>query len=76
MFDEMVGWAVEEGAEMIIGETFYYAGEAFEALEAIKATGLPAVVTIAPMAENRMMDGIEIVETCRSWRRGAPMSSA
>ena len=72
MFDEMVGWAVEEGAEMIIGETFYYAGEAFEALEAIKATGLPAVVTIAPMAENRMMDGIEIVETCKELEaRGA-----
>ena len=72
MFDEMVGWAVEEGAEMIIGETFYYAGEAFEALEAIKATGLPAVVTIAPMAENRMMDGIEIVETCQELEaRGA-----
>ena len=72
MFDEMVGWAVEEGAEMIIGETFYYAGEAFEALEAIKATGLPAVVTIAPMAENRMMDGIDIVETCKELEaRGA-----
>ena len=72
MFDEMVGWAVEEGAEMIIGETFYYAGEAFEALEAIKATGLPAVVTIAPMAENRMMDDIDIVETCKELEaRGA-----
>jgi betaine-homocysteine S-methyltransferase len=72
MFDEMVGWAVEEGAEMIIGETFYYAGEVFEALEAIKATGLPAVVTIAPMAENRMMDGIEIVDTCKELEaRGA-----
>jgi betaine-homocysteine S-methyltransferase len=72
MFDEMVGWAVEEGAEMIIGETFYYAGEAFEALDAIKATGLPAVVTIAPMAENRMMDGVGIVETCKELEaRGA-----
>ena len=72
MFDEMVGWAVEEGAEMIIGETFYYAGEAFEALDAIKASGLPAVVTIAPMAENRMMDGVGIVETCQELEaRGA-----
>ena len=25
MFSEMVGWAVEEGADMLIGETFYYA---------------------------------------------------
>ena len=29
MFDEMVGWAVDEGADFIVGETFYYAGEAF-----------------------------------------------
>jgi betaine-homocysteine S-methyltransferase len=72
MFDEMVGWAVEEGADMIIGETFYYAGEAFEALAAIKTSGLPAVVTVAPMAENRMMDGLGIVETCKELeQRGA-----
>ena len=25
MFSEMVGWAVDEGADMLIGETFYYA---------------------------------------------------
>lgn len=64
MFEEMVGWAVEEKADLIIGETFYYAGEAFAALEAIQASGLPAVITLAPMAENRMMDGEGIVETC------------
>ena len=72
MFDEMVGWAVEEGADMVIGETFYYAGEAFEALAAIKTSGLPAVITVAPMAENRMMDGLGIVETCKELEaRGA-----
>jgi betaine-homocysteine S-methyltransferase len=72
MFDEMVGWAVEEGADLIIGETFYYAGEAFEALDAIKRSGLPAVITLAPMAENRMMDGLGIVETCKELEaRGA-----
>ena len=32
MFTEMVGWAVEEGADMLIGETFYYAEEAYKAL--------------------------------------------
>ena len=45
MFEEMVGWAVEGGADMIIGETFYYAGEALAALDVAKATGLPVVVT-------------------------------
>ena len=56
MFEEMVGWAVDEGVDYIIGETFYYAEEAFCALDVIKQTGLPAVVTIAPMAENIMRD--------------------
>ena len=32
MFTEMIGWAVDEGADMLIGETFYYAEEAFKAL--------------------------------------------
>ena len=35
MFDEMVGWAVDAGVDFIIGEIFYYAGEAFVALDSI-----------------------------------------
>lgn len=65
MFEEMVGWAVDSGADLIIGETFYYAGEALAALEVAKATGLPVVLTIAPMALNEMADGVGIVETCQ-----------
>lgn len=65
MFEEMVGWAVEEGADMLVGETFYYAGEAEVALEVMQKTGLPCVVTLAPMAGNRMMDDTGIVETCQ-----------
>ena len=30
MFEEMVGWAVDEGVDYIIGETFYYAEEAWK----------------------------------------------
>lgn len=65
MFDEMVTWAVEEGADMIIGETFSYAEEAFKAVEVIKKSGLPAVLTIAPMGQNVMLDGWSIVDTCK-----------
>ena len=72
MFDEMITWAVDEGADMLIGETFYYAEEAFRALEIMKQTKLPTVVTIAPMAEDIMRDGYGIVETCRELeQRGA-----
>ena len=65
MFDEMVGWAKEEGADFIVGETFYFAGEAMAALESIRAAGLPAVVTLAPMHGGEMRDGPSPVETCK-----------
>ena len=72
MFSEMVEWAVDEGADMLIGETFYYAEEAYTALEIMKKTGLPCVLTIAPMAENIMRDGVGVVETMKELeQRGA-----
>jgi betaine-homocysteine S-methyltransferase len=70
MFEEMVDWAVDSGADMIIGETFYYAGEALAALDVARATGLPVVLTIAPMAMNEMADGVGIVETCQQLEQG------
>jgi len=36
MFEEQVQWAVEEGVDFIIGETFGHLGEALLALEVIK----------------------------------------
>ena len=65
MFTEMAEWAVDEKADIMIGETFYYAEEAFKALEVIKKTKLPAVLTIAPMGENIMRDGWSVVDTCK-----------
>jgi len=70
MFTEMVGWAVEEGADLIIGETFYYAQEALTALEVAKSSGLPVVLTLAPMASEEMTDGVGIVETCQRLEQG------
>ena len=73
MFSEMVSWAVDEGADMLIGETFYYAEEAYTALKVMKKSGLPSVITIAPMGENIMRDGISIVDYLQragtTWRR-------
>jgi len=65
MFREMVGWAVDEGADILIGETFYYAEEAYAALKVMKETGLPSVITIAPMGENIMRDQVSIIDTCK-----------
>jgi betaine-homocysteine S-methyltransferase len=47
MFEEQVGWAVDAGADYIVGETFDWGEEALIALDVIKATGLPAVITMA-----------------------------
>src|SRR3977135_4025649 len=38
MFEEMVGWAVEGGADLIIGETFSYAGEGLGGLGGASAS--------------------------------------
>ena len=65
MFNEMIDWAVDEGADILIGETFYYAEEAYAALKAMKQSGLPSVITIAPMGENIMRDGVSILDTCK-----------
>lgn len=65
MFDEMAGWAADAGADYMIAETFYYHGEARLGLEAIKAAGLPAVVTHGLMAENVLWDGMSVEESCR-----------
>lgn len=72
MFDEVCKWATDAGVDYIVGETFYYAEEAFEALEAIQQTGLPAVVTISPMGENKMRDDWQVADACAELeQRGA-----
>jgi betaine-homocysteine S-methyltransferase len=65
-FEEQVGWAAEAGVDFIIGETLSWLGEALIALETIKATGIPAVITIAVHRDPRMRDGATIPEACRS----------
>ncbi|XP_006814175.2 betaine--homocysteine S-methyltransferase 1-like [Saccoglossus kowalevskii] len=49
MFKEQIEWAVEGGADYIVGETFGSLGEAMLALQSIKehGKGLPAVITLA-----------------------------
>ncbi len=59
MFDEQLSWAADAGVDLIIGETFYYASEAEIALEAIRQTGLPAVINLAIPATGRTVDEVE-----------------
>lgn len=67
MFKEQVVWAVDEGADYIIGETFDAFGEAEIALKTIKdhGKGLPAVITLAAHFPDRTTDEVPIPEACK-----------
>src|SRR4029077_7546802 len=64
-FEEQVAWAAEAGADMIIAETFSWLGEALLALEVIRASGLPAVVTFAVHRDGTLRDVDRPEEACR-----------
>jgi betaine-homocysteine S-methyltransferase len=64
MYDEQVGWAVDEGVDLVIAETNDYLGEALLAVECVKAAGLPVVATFATTADTTI-DGVEFAEACR-----------
>ena len=64
-FEEQAAWAADAGADFVIAETFSWLGEALLALEAIRAAGLPAVVTFAVHKDGTMRDGVSPEEACR-----------
>ena len=65
IFDEQVGWAVEAGVDYIVGETFDWGEEALIALEAIKETGLPSVITLAIHQEGTTREGWTPEDACK-----------
>ena len=64
-FEEQVGWAVDAGVNFIVGETFSWLGEASLALEIIKSSGKPAVITLAMHQEGVVREGLPMDEACR-----------
>jgi betaine-homocysteine S-methyltransferase len=65
IFDEQIGWAVDAGVDFIVGETYSWAGEALLALEAIKRSGKPAVITLSVPREGQMRDGGTAADACK-----------
>ena len=65
MFEEQIGWAVEEGAELLIAETIDWSGEAEIALDVMRQTGLPIVVTLSVHRDERTFDDVAVVEACQ-----------
>ncbi|XP_070567460.1 betaine--homocysteine S-methyltransferase 1-like [Ptychodera flava] len=72
IFKEQIEWAVEGGADFMVGETFGTLGEAMIALEMIKehGKGLPAVINIATHlhkvdGEDATFDGVKFPDACK-----------
>ncbi len=65
MFDEQVGWAVDEGVDFIVAETISYVSEALLALEAIKAAGLPAVINLAVHQNPRTREDLSLADAAK-----------
>jgi betaine-homocysteine S-methyltransferase len=65
MFDEQIGWAVDAGVDLIVGETFSYGEETLIALEAIRETGLPSVMTLSIHQDELTQEGWTPEETCK-----------
>jgi betaine-homocysteine S-methyltransferase len=65
MFEEQIGWALEEKADYLIAETIDWCGEAEIALDVMKRSGLPAVVTLSVHRDEIMFDGVSVVEAMK-----------
>jgi methionine synthase I (cobalamin-dependent) len=65
LFDDQIRFQMEEGVDFIVGETFLHVGEALIALERIRKTGLPAMVTMA-FEGPRTRDGKTPAEAARA----------
>jgi betaine-homocysteine S-methyltransferase len=65
VYQEQLGWAVEEGIDFVIAETNDYLGEALIGLEVIKSFGLPAMITLASVQGSKTRDGYDYVEACK-----------
>lgn len=65
MFEEQVAWADEAGVDFVIGETFQWGEEALLALEVIRETGKPAVITFAMHQDLVTREGWTPADACR-----------
>jgi betaine-homocysteine S-methyltransferase len=64
-YEEQLGWAVEEGVDFVVAETYDHVGEALIGLEVCHELRLPALVTFASVQSRTTYDGYDYVEACR-----------
>jgi betaine-homocysteine S-methyltransferase len=64
-YEEQLGWAVEEGIDFVIAETYDHVGEALIGLDVCQDLRLPAMVTFASVQPQTTYDGYDYVDACR-----------
>jgi betaine-homocysteine S-methyltransferase len=65
MYEEQVGWAVDERVDFVIVETMDYLGEALIALDVIKQAALPAMITFGSVRDGTK-DGYTFAKACQA----------
>ena len=66
MYREMINWAKEESADLIVAETMYYFEEAKIALEEIQLAGLASIINVAIFANGALRDGVSAQDACKA----------
>lgn len=61
-FDQQIAYQNTDDIDFFIAETIEYLGEAKIALEAIRATGKPAMITLGFKSQDRTLDGTALEE--------------
>lgn len=62
-FDKQIQYQNDQGVDFFIAETIEYLGEAEIALEAIKSSGLPAMITLGFKKGDKTLDGVNLEES-------------
>jgi betaine-homocysteine S-methyltransferase len=65
-FDEQISYQTEQGVDFFIAETIEYLGEAEIALEAVKSSGLPAMITLGFKKDDKTLEGISLEESFKT----------
>ena len=65
MFEEQVGWATDAGVDFIIAETFSWGEEALIALDVIRRSRTPAVITMAVHRKPATREGWTLGDCCK-----------
>lgn len=65
MFEEQVGWATDAGVDFIIAETFSWGEEALIALDVIRRSRKPAVITMSVHRKPETREGWTLGDCCK-----------